>query len=107
MPCYQDLTDKNKIRKEIASNLQDEEMADEALQLIANLCWEAEITDDPMSQWLRLLKEHGLRAQKWKSSEDRVEIYPSGTHGKGKSDRLLFQVGATSVAVIKAYESDH
>lgn len=107
MPCYTNATDTTKITKEIEANLQDKERANDALQLIANLCWETDISHDPMSQWLTLLNQHGLRAQKWKTSTDLIEIYPSGTHGIGKSDRLLFQVGASSVTVVKAYESEH
>jgi len=60
-----------------------------------------------MSQWLGLLSKEFKKVQKWKTSEDLIEIYPSGTTGKGKSDRLLFQVGKTQVAIVKAYESEH
>ncbi|AFE07199.1 hypothetical protein COCOR_06889 [Corallococcus coralloides DSM 2259] len=107
MPCYTNVTDEKKISEEINAQLQEQEKAMEVLQLISNLCWETEISNDPMSQWLGLLSQHVPKVQKWKTSEDLIEIYPSGTRGKGRSDRLLFQVGATQVAVVSAFESKH
>ncbi|KRD27168.1 MULTISPECIES: hypothetical protein [Acidovorax] len=107
MTCYTDATDTKKITREIERNLQVEDKAIEVLQLIATLCLTTELSEDPMTLWLRLLSENGVTAQKWKGSKDVIEIYPSGTHGVGKSDRLWFQLGETSVAVIKAYESEH
>ena len=107
MTFYTDATDTKKIAREIEKNLQDEEKANAVLRLIATLCLTTELSEDPMTLWLRLLSENGVTAQKWKGSEAVIEIYPSGTHGIGKSDRLWFQLGETSVAVIKAYKSEH
>jgi hypothetical protein len=106
MPCYEDVTNKEQIENEIEQFIQDEEKAKDVLQLIFNICWQTDITPDPMSQWLALLSQH-VRVQKWKTSNDIIEIYPSGTSGGGRNDRLLFQVGPTSVAVVRAYESEH
>ena len=107
MPCYKDVTDTKKIEKEIEKNLQKTEEAEDVLQLIKNLCWETDISQDPMSQWLGLLSQHVPKVQKWKSSNDLIEIYPCGTKGDGKHDRLLFQVGKTEVAVVSAFKSEH
>jgi hypothetical protein len=104
---YTNITDEKKIKKEIERELQEEEKALEVLQLITNLCAETEITPDPMSQWLGLLAQHVPKVQKWKGSKELIEIYPSGTTGNGRSDRLLFQVGPTEVKVVSAYESKH
>ncbi|NML17268.1 hypothetical protein [Azohydromonas caseinilytica] len=107
MPTYKDVTDTQKIEKEIEKELQETEKALDVLQLIKNLCWETDTTPDPMSQWLSLLSQHVPKVQKWKGSADLIEIYPCGTTGRGRSDRLLFQVGATEVKVVQAYESEH
>ncbi|MDA8445254.1 hypothetical protein [Paracidovorax valerianellae] len=107
MPTYQDKTNTAAIDSQIDAELKAPEPAKEVVQLVHNLCWETDITPDPMSQWLGLFATHRVRAQKWKTSADLIELYPSGTTGIGKSDRLMFQVGKTEVAVIKAYESDH
>lgn len=107
MPCYQDKTDKKEIQRQIDENLQNTEAAEDVVQLVANLCWETDIQPDPMSQWLALLIKHVPKVQKWKTSADRIEIYPSGTHGVGKNDRLLMQVQNTEVEIIEAYKSEH
>ncbi len=107
MPTYVDRTDTNAIERQIQANLKEQEKANDVLQLIRNLCWETDVKPDFMSQWLALFSRHGVRAQKWKTSTDLIEIYPSGTTGIGKDDRLMFQVGATRVTVVQAYESEH
>jgi hypothetical protein len=107
MPCYTNVTNEEKITREIVANLKKPEAAEEVLQLIQNLCWETEITKDPMSQWLGILAMHVPKVQKWKTSTDLIEIYPSGTTGVGADDRLLFQVGPTQVAVVQAFKSAH
>jgi hypothetical protein len=107
MAFYTNTTNEKKIRKEISGSLKQEEAAEEVLQLISDLCPETEITGDPMSQWLGILAAKLPKVQKLKSSSNLIEIYPSGTFGLGASDRLLFQVDPTEVAIIKAYESSH
>jgi hypothetical protein len=107
MPHYEDKTDGEKIEKEIVNNLKNEDKARDVVKLIANLCTTTDIKPDPMSQWLKLINENGFWAKKWSSSEDLIEIYPSGTKGIGKDDRLKFQVGKTQVKVVQAYESEH
>ncbi|SFD57009.1 hypothetical protein [Paracidovorax konjaci] len=107
MPTYQDVTDTAKIEKQINKNIQDVEAAEQALVTIHTLAGETQITADPMSQWLGLLSKAFPKVQKWGGSKDLIEIYPAGTTGLGKSDRLKFQVGKTQVAVVEAYESEH
>jgi len=107
MPCYNDVTKTEEIEEEIENKLKNEEAAKDVLPLIKNLCGETDITPAPMSQWLGILSKNVPKVQKWKTSNDLIEIYPSGTKGEGKSDRLLFQVGKAEVAIVKAYESEH
>lgn len=107
MSCYTNVTDEVKIKKEIAAKLKKQEAAEDVLQLIQNLCWETEITNDPISQWLGILAQHVPKVQKWKTSADLLEVYPSGTNGPGADDRLMFQVGKTQVAIVQAFKSAH
>lgn len=107
MPFYEDVTNTDEIQRQIDKNLYGEVAAREVLRLIKELCSKTETTSDPMSQWLGLLAGCLPKVQKWRTSDDLVEIYPCGTKGNGKSDRLLFQVGETQVAVVQAYESKH
>jgi len=107
MPHYQDVTDVVKITKEIAKNLNEVETAMEVLRLISDLCSETEIESDVMSQWLGLLAGNSVKARKWSGRDPVIEIYPCGTKGNGKSDRLWLQVGEKEVAVVRAYESKH
>jgi len=106
MPSYQDVTNEEVIQKQVQKHIKDVEKTEETLQLIKNLCWHSDIHPDSMSYWLSLLNEH-VRARKWQTSSDLIEIYPAGTTGLGRDDRLLFQVGKTEVAVVSAYESEH
>lgn len=107
MPKYKNVTNTEEIKKQIKKNLQDTDAAIEALKIIDNLCEELDIKEDPISQWLGALSKEFKKVQKWKTSKDLIEIYPSGTTGIGKSDRLKFQVGESQVRVVEAYESEH
>ncbi|WP_166642561.1 MULTISPECIES: hypothetical protein [Methylocaldum] len=107
MCTYENRTDVAKIEKQIDRSLQDEGKAKEVLREIAQLCLDTKRQPDYMSQWLSLLRKKGIDARKLAGKNNYVEIYPSGTHGKGKSDRLLFQVEETWVEVVEAGESTH
>lgn len=105
---YEDVTDTDKIKKEIKKKLAEPDAADEVVAAIALACSNTDPDGDPMNQWLGIFADViGVKAQKWVGSKDLIEIYPSGTHGNGGEDRLEFQVGATQVKVTRAYKSKH
>ncbi len=107
MPKYTDNTDRERIKRQIEKKLANEKEALDVLDTIHTLCLETEIATDFMSQWLGLLSSRVPKVQKLRTSTNQIEIYPSGSHGRGGSDRLIFQVGAGEVEVIEAGISSH
>jgi hypothetical protein len=103
---YRNETNQNKITRQIA-RLGDEENAKAVMQMIDKICEEVKIEGEPMVQWLGLLNERGVRAEKYKGPLPWVEIYPSNTHGEGRHDRLVLRVGAEEVEVLEAGKSSH
>lgn len=105
--CYKNLTDNTEILKQITKNHLKPDESEDVLQQISNICWETDIKPDYMSHWMQLLNTHVCRAVKWGGEKDVIELYPSGTKGDGKHDRFWLHVSANSVAIKKAYKSEH
>lgn len=103
---YEDITDNAKISKMIDKNLENKEAALTVLEFIEST---SVITVpkavDPVGQWLELFAINNIGANKLNGSL--IEIRPSGTHGFGKSDRMLLEVTDTTVQILKASEADH
>jgi hypothetical protein len=104
---FQDLTSFNAIKAEIESEHGNPDKSLEVISTITMLVWGLAPGGDTVNTWLVALNGEGIRARKWGGSDDLIEIYPSGTHGVGKHDRLWLQVGATQVKVVKVYQSEH
>ncbi|KRA74179.1 hypothetical protein ASD78_11785 [Lysobacter sp. Root667] len=94
-----DVTDKK------ISKLDNPVAAEATLQTIDTLCTETEPVDgDQVNQWLLILKQNGIVAQKWATSANGIEIYPSG---KRSEDRLGITVCDGTVTAINAWKSAH
>lgn len=95
----------NDISAKKLSKLQDPVTAEARLQSIDTLCSETEpVNGDQVNQWLALLKQYEIVAQKWKSSDNAIEIYPSG---KRSEDRLAITVVDGTVTAVNAWISEH
>ena len=113
--AYTNKTDETTIKKQISKKLEKEDNAIAAMGVVSNL---AALLDpknnnnDPINQWLSALNnpDHGLqnsgKAAKVQNTTF-IEIYPSGTKGKGGSDRLLLSVTNDTVEITKAAKSKH
>lgn len=106
--CYTNRSDVEEFAKDLG-RLGNEEAARNVFTIIDDLCKEGvPIAKDRMSQWLGILAKTDIPdAMKRRGTEDVIEIYPSGTKGLGREDRILFQVGETQVKIILVYISDH
>lgn len=95
----------NEISAKKISKLSDPVTAEARLQAIDTLCTETEPTEgDQVNQWLLVLKQNGIVAQKWKSSLNGIEIYPGG---KRSEDRLAITVADGTVTAVNAWISEH
>jgi hypothetical protein len=87
------------------SKLADPVTAEATLQTIDTLCTETEPVDgDQVNQWLLILKQNGILAQKWATSANGIEIYPSGRRSE---DRLGITVVDGTVTAVNAWKSAH
>ena len=95
----------NDISAKKISKLANPVTAEATLQTIDTLCTETEPVDgDQVNQWLLVLREAGIVAQKWATSASGIEIYPSG---KRSEDRLGITVSDGTVTAINAWKSAH
>lgn len=104
---FNDLTEFTVVKQQIEKMHGCPEKSLEALSTITMLAWNLKPGGDTVNTWIKALNVEEIRAAKWATSADVIEIYPSGTHGQGKHDRLWLQVGKTQVKVVKVYLSDH
>lgn len=104
---FNDLTEFAVVKQQIEKMHGCSEKSLEALSTITMLAWNLKPGGDTVNTWIKALNVEEIRAAKWAGSADLIEIYPSGTHGEGKHDRLWLQVGKTQVKVVKVYLSDH
>ena len=103
---YENVTNQKKIGKQI-DQLEGDEAARAVMQAIDAICAAENIEPDRMTQWLRLLNDRAIMASKLKGSLPYIEIYPSGTHGIGRQDRLILRIGETEVEVMEAGKGSH
>lgn len=104
---FNDLTEFTVVKQQIEKMHGCPEKSLEALSAITMLAWNLKPGGDTVNTWIKALKAEEIWAAKWATSADVIEIYPSGTHGQGKHDRLWLQVGQTQVKVVKVYMSEH
>lgn len=105
---YQDITDQEKITKQIKKYLQVEQDALDVMNFIATKSAETKPKGpDYIGQWLGILAESKIDANRINGGDGFIEIRPSGTTGLGKSDRMLLQVTSTTVEIVKASEATH
>ncbi|WP_115857715.1 hypothetical protein [Lysobacter silvisoli] len=96
----QEITD-----KKVGKNLNEPEVAIQVLRTIQTIAEATEPVDgDQVKQWLGLLRDNEILAQKWKTSAHGIEIYPSG---KRSEDRLGIVVNNGVVTVVNAWISEH
>ncbi|KRB08705.1 hypothetical protein [Lysobacter sp. Root690] len=70
--------------------MQDPEATAAVLQEIETLAGQTvPVKGDQVNQWLGLLAQSEIMAQKWKGSVDLIEVYPSG---KKNEDRIMMSV---------------
>lgn len=94
-----DVSDK-KIQK-----LDDPVRAEEVLQTISTLAGTTEPVDgDQVNQWLGLLANAEIVAQKVKTSQNMIEVYPGG---KRSPDRIFMTVDDGTVTIVAAGEASH
>ncbi len=100
---YQNKTDKEAIGKKIAK-LDQPDNATAVMDIIDQICRDEEVKPDRVSQWLNLLRSHGVEVGivGGKHAFPLIEIYPSGTKGAGKEDRMFLEIRDTDVEVTGA-----
>lgn len=97
---YQNDVNPKKIQK-----LADPEQAQAVLQTISTLAGMTEPVDgDQVNQWLGLLARSPIVAQKVKSSQDMIEIYPGG---KREPDRIFMTVDDGKVTIVAVGAASH
>lgn len=95
----------NEISDKKLNKLGNSVTAEATLQTIDTLCTQNDPIDgDQVNQWLLLLKQAGIVAQKWATSLNGIEIYPSG---KRSEDRLGITVSDGTVTAVNAWVSMH
>lgn len=106
---YENKTDKEAIEKKIAKLLELPDNATAVMAAIDRICEGEEVENDRVSQWLRLLREAHIEAGivAGKHPFPLIEIYPNGTKGPGKGDRMFLEIRDTDVEVIGAGLARH
>jgi hypothetical protein len=84
--------------------MQDPEATEAVLQEIATLAGQTAPKGDQVNQWLGLLAQSEIMAQKWKGSVDVIEVYPSG---KKNEDRIMMSVSNGVVNILDVGISRH